>query len=322
MFLFDFSLDIRLLAAFAAICIDGVVGDSYWRHRFLRHPVVLFGFLIGLVESWGNRRCFSGLFRRIFGVLGLVVLLILVIGVGVLLGFLSRPSFYVIDIVLVSILLAGRSLDDHVRAVARGLLTGDIAQARHAVSMIVGRNPDNLDAAGIARASIETTAENFSDGFIAPLLFYLWFGLPGILAYKLVNTADSMVGYKSRRYFAYGWAAARLDDVLNIIPARLTGLLIALSRPLSFFKTAAIMLRDARHHRSPNAGWPESAMAAQLGLALGLPRYYGARLSRHKPLNAQGRAAATGDDIIAGLRIMWRSIALVLVFLAAAYLAL
>jgi len=227
----------------------------------------------------------------------------------------------ILEVIMVTVLLAGRSLDDHVRRVGKALAARDIEAARYHVSMIVGRNPEALDEAAMARAAIETTAENLSDGVVAPAFFYLVFGLPGIIAYKMINTADSMIGYRSKRYYAFGTGAARLDDLANIIPARLTALLIALAAPGRMLPAFGAMMSDASKHRSPNAGWPEAAMAAVLGLSLAGPRQYGQRMSKDPALYPQGRRDATAHDIRAALLVMWRAIALFAVFLLAAGLA-
>jgi adenosylcobinamide-phosphate synthase len=166
--------------------------------------------------------------------------------------------------------------------------------------MIVGRDPDQLDEAGVCRAAVESCAENFSDGVVAPAFWLALLGLPGLIAYKAINTSDSMIGHLSPRYQSFGWAAARLDDLVNLIPARLSGLLVAIVAPVTRGSTAIalkVMWRDAAKHRSPNAGWPESATAGALGLALAGPRRYGERIVDDVFLNAEARKAATADDI-------------------------
>ena len=166
--------------------------------------------------------------------------------------------------------------------------------------MIVGRDPEQLDEAGVSRAAIESCAENFSDGVVAPVFWLALLGLPGLIAYKAINTADSMIGHRSPRYESFGWAAARLDDLINLAPARLSGLLIAIVAPVangSIKVSFNVMQRDAAKHRSPNAGWPESAMAAALGLALAGPRRYGERVVDDPFLNAEARKDAKPDDI-------------------------
>jgi len=173
--------------------------------------------------------------------------------------------------------------------------------------MIVGRDPDQLDEAGVCRAAIESCAENFSDGVVAPVFWLALLGLPGLIAYKAINTADSMIGHRSPRYESFGWASARLDDLVNLIPARLSGLLIAIVAPIvggSIGTALGVMWRDAAKHRSPNAGWPESATAGALGLALAGPRRYGERIVADVFLNAEARKAASPDDIRRALDLL------------------
>jgi adenosylcobinamide-phosphate synthase len=233
----------------------------------------------------------------------------LVIGGPVLLAILS------------SSLLAQRSLHEHVRAVADALAVS-LEDGRRAVAQIVGRDVSALDEAGVARAAIESLAENFSDGVVAPALFLAVFGLPGALVYKAVNTADSMIGHKSPRHLAFGWAAARLDDLLNLLPARCAAGLIALA---AWFLPSAsatdafrVAQRDAARHASPNAGWPEAAMAGALGLCLGGPRAYGAVDVAGATLG-DGRRDATVADIRRALALYWRASAgLWLAFIAIA----
>jgi adenosylcobinamide-phosphate synthase len=209
----------------------------------------------------------------------------------VLLGILAWP------------LVAFRSLYDHVAAVRDPLRAGDIEAARKAVSMIVGRDPAMLDEAGIARAAIESLAENASDGVVAPVFWGALFGLPGIIAYKAVNTLDSMIGHRTPRHEAFGWAAARIDDIANFVPARLTGLLFAgLAGSERRPEAISRMKKDARNHRSINAGWPEAAMAGALGVRLCGPRSYDGELADEPWLNAGARDPTAGD-ITRGLEL-------------------
>ena len=203
-----------------------------------------------------------------------------------------------------STLLAQRSLVDHVRAVAAGL-RGGLADGRRAVALIVGRDPDRLDSAGVGRAAVESLAENLSDGVVAPLFWGVVAGLPGMLAYKAVNTLDSMVGHRSERYRDFGWASARFDDLVNLVPARLTGAALCLvgGSPL---RSATTMLRDAPRHRSPNAGWPEAAMAAALRLRLAGPRVYAGRTVDDGWMG-DGRAEVTPADIDRAIALAWRA---------------
>lgn len=309
-----FALHIYILVT--ALVIDAILGEPEWLWRRLPHPVVIFGRAISMASNLGNRNIYSGRRRRANGFIA-IIMLVAVAGISASIimsaSTLAAQAFgswvlVAVEGIIVAILLASRSLDDHVRRVAAPLIAGNIKDARFAISMIVGRNPDELDAPAIARASIETTAENLSDGVIAPAFFYLVFGIPGIIIYKMINTADSMIGYKSSRYFAFGTGAARLDDLVNIIPARITGLLLAMANPRRLFISLKVMVKDAPAHRSPNAGWPESAMAANLGLSLAGPRKYGQRMSEDPEMNSGGRRDVRGEDIEAGLIMMWRGI--------------
>ncbi|HEY2113391.1 MAG TPA: cobalamin biosynthesis protein, partial [Dongiaceae bacterium] len=202
---------------------------------------------------------------------------------------------------------AQNSLYRHVAAVARRLREEGLAGGRRAVARIVGRDPESLDEAGVSRAALESLAENFSDGVTAPLFLALLLGLSGILAYKAMNTADSMIGHRTPRHLAFGWASARLDDLLNLIPARLAGLVLAatafLLPGMSAAEALRAMARDARRHRSPNAGWPEAAMAGALGLAFAGPRRYGGEIVEDHWMNAGGRRDATAADIRRGLSL-------------------
>ena len=315
------GVDLRFVILAFALLADSFIGDPDVIWRRVPHPVVFFGKMIGLVRRWGNKRRYSGRRRRLNGMIGMVVLVliagaaagfVMIAGQMLLTPFWGGATAGLIELILVTILLAGKSLDKHVKAVAAPLKAGDMKAARFAVSMIVGRNPDQLDANDIARASIETTAENLSDGVIAPAFYYLILGLPGIVIYKMINTADSMIGYRNKDYLAFGTGAARLDDLVNLIPARLTGFLIMLAEPFKMKNTFKIMWRDAGKHRSPNAGWPEAAMAAALNLSLAGPRRYGARMSTDPAMNPEGRREANVTDILCALEVMWRAIILMI----------
>jgi len=215
-----------------------------------------------------------------------------------------------VEIFAIAVLLAQRSLFEHVAAVSAGLAYGGLAGGRAAVSRIVGRDPQSLDGPGVARAAIESLAENFSDGVVAPAFWYAVLGLPGLFAYKMANTLDSMIGHKSERYRAFGWAAARLDDVLNLVPAPISGLLLAgaafFDGETSSGAAARIMLRDGRKHHSPNAGWPEAAMAGALGLALAGPRHYPDGVVED-PFLGDGTPIASVTDINRALRLYFRA---------------
>ncbi len=263
-----------------AMAIDAVLGWPGALFARIGHPVTWLGGLIGALDARWNRPGDTPMLRRLFGIAAALIVIALAAAVGWLMQRLMPSDWRAVVLigVLAWPLLALRSLHDHVAAVRDPLLAGDIDAARKAVSMIVGRDPKQLDEAGIARAAIESLAENASDGVVAPLFWGALFGLPGIAGYKAINTLDSMIGHRSERHEAFGWAAARIDDVANFIPARLTGFLFALTGRAP--RDALLcMVRDARHHRSPNAGWPEAAMAGALGVRLCGPRSYHGELA-------------------------------------------
>jgi len=280
------------------LVLDAIFGEPDWLWRRIPHPAVLFGRVIDWLEGLLNQ----GANRRARGALAVLAL---VFAVGLPAWLLSQGIFLgVFEVLGAAVLLAQRSLVDHVAAVAAALRVS-LDAGRDAVARIVGRDPETLDQAGVSRAAIESAAENFSDGVVAPVFWFLVGGLPGIAIYKAVNTADSMIGHRSVRYAEFGWAAARLDDVLNWIPARLAGGLICL---VGGGRAAmAVMLRDAGLHKSPSAGWPEAATAASLEIALAGPRIYGGVVTDDPYLNAEGRRAAGPADIEAAVRLIWRA---------------
>ena len=292
------------ILAFALVA-DRVVGDPDWLWRRIPHPVVLFGRAIGFAEARWNVEAVPAAARRERGIAAVAGLLVTSVFIGAMIvTLLNRIGLIglALEVALVSILLAQRSLTDHVSAVASALRRDGIAGGRAAVSRIVGRDPETLDSAGICRAAIESLAENFSDGVVAPALWYALLGLPGLLAYKLLNTADSMIGHKNARYRSFGWAAARLDDLANWPAARLSAGLIAAAALVEHDKTAArraigCVFRDAGLHRSPNAGWPECAMAGALDLSLAGERRYGGLMVKEPRLNPAGRYATDVTDI-------------------------
>lgn len=250
--------------------------------RAIGHPVSWIGALISGLDSALNRPGFSFGMRRSAGVLAVLVLLAASLGIGIAFEILARAIPYlgfVITLLIVAMLIAGGSLDRHVREVAAALRAEGLAAGRRSVARIVGRDPETLDQAAVCRAAIESLAENASDGVTAPALWFLIGGLPGIITYKTINTADSMIGHLSDRHRAFGWAAARLDDLVNLPASRLTGLAFIAAATLVPGASAGTAWqaywRDAAKHRSPNAGWPEAAMAGALGLRLGGPRVYG-----------------------------------------------
>jgi adenosylcobinamide-phosphate synthase len=290
-----------------AILVDAALGWPDAVFARVGHPVTWLGRLIGALDERWNRREDSAGTRRAAGIAAALIVIALSSGLAFAMQAIVPPGWS--RIVLLGILawpfVALRSLHDHVAAVARPLQTGDLAEARTAVSMIVGRDPAKLDEAGIARAAIESLSENASDGIVAPLFWGVLFGLPGIVGYKAVNTLDSMIGHRSERHQWFGWAAARIDDVANLVPARLTGLLFALASA-RFVDSISCMAKDAHRHRSPNAGWPEAAMAGALGVRLCGPRFYHGEQACEPWLNGRARDPAAGD-IARGLKLYSRA---------------
>jgi adenosylcobinamide-phosphate synthase len=291
-----------LFVVVAALAFDGLIGDPDWLWRRLPHPVALIGTCIGFLDRLLNRQSWPPSQRKAAG----VAVVILLVAVSAAIGFLGEAAFRqtlsgsIALGLIASVLIAQRSLYQHVAEVRSAFAEEGLAGAQEAVSMIVGRDPEQLDEAGVSRAAIESCAENFSDGVVAPLFWLALLGLPGLIAYKTINTADSMIGHRTARHECFGWAAARLDDLVNLIPARLSGLLLAVVAPIangSIKIALTVMRRDAPKHRSPNAGWPESAMAGALGLALAGPRRYAETIVDDPFLNAEGRQQATPDDI-------------------------
>ncbi len=267
--------------AFAALAIEAVAGYPDVVYRAIGHPVTWVGAWLAWLERRLNRPAASFATRRAGGAFALALLLAPVGAAAMLLSLAAPPGWlgFIALALLAASLPAQRSLNDHVSAVANALDREGVAGGRRAVSKIVGRNPDALDEAGVARAAIESLAENFSDGVVAPLLWILVGGLNGGALYKAVNTADSMIGHKSKRYLAFGWAAARLDDLVNLPASRLAALWLIVAAAIlphaSAWAAIRALRRDAWRHRSPNAGWPEAAMAGALGLQLAGPRVYG-----------------------------------------------
>lgn len=309
----------NLLIALIALLFERFVGYPAALYRAVRHPVVWMGALIALMDRLFNRSVFSESGRRLGGAFALLFLLFATLVLSGLLASVLRslPGGALVEAVLASSFLAQRSLSDHVRAVA-GALLESVEAGRGAVSLIVGRDPETLDESGIAKAAIESLAENTADGVIAPLFWLVLFGLPGAALYKAVNTADSMIGHRSEKYRAFGWASARLDDLVNYPASRLTGALFAVaaffSRRWNGRAALAAMMRDAPRHLSPNAGWPEAAMAGALGLALGGARSYGER-QVHLAAMGDGRAVLGRDDIGNALALYARSLTLLFFFL-------
>jgi adenosylcobinamide-phosphate synthase len=291
------------------------------------HPVIWIGRLIGAMDRAWNSAAHGFAVRRAGGAVALLVLIMAAGGVCLALqaALLAVPFGMLVLAFLASSLLAQRSLHDHVARVAAAMEQGGLEAGREAVSHIVGRDPLSLDEAGVARAAIESLAENFSDGVVAPAFWLAVAGLPGAAIYKAVNTADSMIGHRTPRHEAFGWASARCDDALNLPASRLTALAIVAAAALLPGADARgawrAIRRDARRHRSPNAGWPEAAMAGALGLALAGPRHYGGVLVDDAVMG-DGRRQANAADIRAALRLYRVADALLIGLLALLFLVL
>jgi adenosylcobinamide-phosphate synthase len=311
------SIAITLLA----LLIEATVGFPDRVLRAIGHPVMWLGRLIEWLDRTLNRDNDPATHRKAAGFIALIgiVGLPIVLALAIELGLLWLPLGFIVVSLMASALIAQRSLHDHVVRVAAALERGGLDAGRAAVSHIVGRDPDSLDEAGVARAAIESLAENFSDGVVAPALWLAVGGLAGGAAYKAINTADSMIGHRSERYRDFGFVAARLDDLVNLPASRLSALLIVAAAALSDNASASeawkAVRRDARRHRSPNAGWPEAAMAGALGLALAGPRVYGGVLVDDAVMG-QGRRDAGPDDIRAALSL-YRRADLILIALVA-----
>lgn len=311
----------------AALLIEALVGYPDRLVRSIGHPVSWIGRLIGALERYCNRDTAEPVQRRALGIITLLLVVTIVAMAAFVIerGLLLLP-FGVIGVgFLASALIAQRSLHEHVADVADALEKTGAEGGREAVSHIVGRDTAALDEAGIARAAIESLAENFSDGVVAPVFWMLIAGLPGAAVYKAINTADSMIGHRTPRYQAFGWSAARLDDLVNLPASRLSALLIIAAAAVTKSASAAAawqaVRRDARHHRSPNAGYPEAAMAGALGLALAGPRDYGG-VRVDDAFMGDGRRAADANDIRAALGLYRRADGILIAFVAMLAIAL
>lgn len=280
-----------------AMILDAIFGEPALIWNRFPHPAVLMGRLIGACD----RRFNTGNHRRLKGITVMAALALGALTLGWVLHLL--PDLGILEVLITAILLAQKSLVQHVRAVAMGLRRS-LHEGQQAVSMIVGRDTKVLDAAGVARSAIESAAENLSDGVIAPAFWYLLGGLPGLLLYKITNTADSMIGHMTPRHREFGWAAARFDDLLNLIPARLTALLIALTHG---WINITPILRDAPLHRSPNAGWPEAAVACVQQIALSGPRSYHGQMADYPWVFPEGRRALGPEDIDRTIATLWKA---------------
>ena len=292
-----------------AMIIDGILGDPLWLWKKISHPVVMIGRLISICET----HRLSQVSERLNG----IILIFFLLCVTILIGFLLSQLGPIVEILSAAILLAHKSLIEHVRAVADALRYS-VEDGRLVVGKIVGRETSNMDYSDIARATIESAGENLSDGLVAPVFWFLVAGLPGMLAYKAINTADSMIGYRTSHYKEFGWSAARLDDLLNFIPARLTALLICISSKHSI--KWQCLKNDAIRHRSPNAGWPEAAMARVLGIALSGPRVYDGKIQEYPFINNQGIRAINVKHIEAAINVMWRTWAILMMLIVVLFI--
>jgi len=278
-----------------ALLLDAALGEPRWLWDRWPHPAALMGRCI----SWCDTRLNHGTLRRLKGTLAMIGMALGAVVLGALLSKLG----WMVELAIAAILIAQRSLVQHVKAVADALRLS-LGDGRQAVAMIVGRDTTEMQRSDVARAAIESGAENLSDGVVAPAFWFLVAGIPGLLLYKITNTADSMIGHRTPRHEQFGWAAARLDDLLNLIPARLTGMLIALR--YGVWHNWRGISAEARQHRSPNAGWPEAALAHALDIALSGPRtYHGVR--RDFPyVHPHGRREIGPDEIDAACHALWQ----------------
>lgn len=301
--------------------VEAIVGYPAPLVRAIGHPVMAMGALVSVLDRALNRGTMTGAARRAAGVVAVILLVGIVGGLGFTFERIAGlvPFGFGLVAILASTLIAQRSLHEHVKRVADALDRDGVAGGRAAVSHIVGRDTAQLDEAGIARAAIESLAENFSDGVVAPALWMAVAGLPAAAAYKAINTADSMIGHRTPRHEAFGWAAARLDDLVNLPASRLTALLVifaaAMTPGAAMAEAWRAVWRDAKHHRSPNAGYPEAAMAGALGLALAGPRVY-AGVTVDDALMGNGRREANAADIRAALALYRRADAILIGLLA------
>lgn len=293
--------------AACALLIERFAGYPQPLFDRISHPVVWIGKLIDWLDKQLNVKGVSPQEGRLRGAVAVLILLAAAfIPSYYVARFLTHwPFGWLAEALLATTLIAQKSLKDHVFAVYDGL-GRSLAEGRQKVSLIVGRDPAQLDEAGVSKAALESLAENTSDGIVAPVLWYALLGLPGIAMYKAINTADSMIGHKNEKYQWFGWAAARLDDLVNLPASRLTGYLFAAAEPSRFTQIVEVMRRDAPKHGSPNAGWPEAAMAAALGVRFGGPRSYDGDMV-DLPYMGEGRDAITRDDIRRGLGVLSRA---------------
>jgi adenosylcobinamide-phosphate synthase len=302
-------------ALLIAVLADAALGEPFWLYRRMAHPIVLIGAVIAWVDRRFNRESDGEARRKQRGIAVTAVLVLAALGLGwaIQAALLALPLGLLWLGLAMSTLIAQQSLYVHVADVAKAMELSGLEGGRIAVARIVGRDPEALDSGGVSRAAIESLAENFSDGIVASIFWGLVLGLPGMLAYKVINTMDSMIGHKTPRHQAFGWAAARLDDVVNLPASRLSAVLLVLAavvlRGASPRAAIRAVRRDAARHKSPNSGWPEAAMAGALGFAIAGPRSYHGRLVSDPWMNDGGRWQLTAADIRQSLRLYWRACA-------------
>jgi adenosylcobinamide-phosphate synthase len=307
-----------------SVLIERVVGYPNWLFRLIGHPVTWMGRLIELMDKRMNTMAHVKSLSRLNGVLAILLLCtsVWLIATVIEIICLAIPYGFAVSALLASTLIAQKSLRDHVRDVGRGLATS-LAAGRAAVSQIVGRDTRGLDVSDVVKAALESLAENTADGVVAPVFWYCIGcptigGLPALALYKAINTADSMIGHKTPQYLHFGWAAAKLDDLVNLPASRLTALLFIgaalFNGQQRAIKTARVTWRDARRHRSPNAGWPEAAMAGALNMRFGGPRTYGGEFVK-LPYMGDGRDHFLRQDIDVGLRLYDRAMLVMFGFL-------
>lgn len=294
-----------------ACVIEAVIGYPNWLYALVKHPVVWIGAVIDCLDKHFNKTIDEPNKQRFMGVLSMLVLLTITVAIALLIGSLG----YIAEIIATATLLAGRSLYAHVNAVYKSLKANNLDGARNNLAKIVGRDTQNLDEAEVDKAAIESLAESFSDGVIAPI-FFAMFGLPALVAYKAINTADSMIGHKTTKYLYYGWAAARLDDIANYIPARISAVLIAIASTPNTIRSLKTVSKDGAKHASPNSGYPEAAMAGSLGICLGGVRSYDGEIHNAPLIGEEFSDAIKQKHLETALNIYLVSCAIVYIFIA------
>lgn len=280
-----------------ALVLDALIGDPKTLWKKIPHPVVMMGEAIKYFDKNYNLKSTKN--RKQVGLIGLGIASV---GIFLLGQLLEMLPYSIVDIIVVTIFLAHKSLIQHAEEVEEALGMS-LMEGRLAVAKIVGRDTSHLEESEVVRATVESTAEGFLDGVFAPILWYLVAGLPGLLLYKFVNTADSMIGYKNEQYAEFGWATAKFDDILNYIPARIIPFIVGLSQlSLNPIKAA---FEEGSNHRSINAGWPEAAFASVLGVALSGPRSYDGEVHQYPYINPQGRKDLEKGDITDCIKLTW-----------------